>query len=390
MRILHVIPQFPYFGGRTIIGGHASCLLTLSLAQHEAGDDITILSHTANRDGSFNIDNGPRVFSIVPDTKTRTIRFGLIFCKTAVSWLREHHSDFDVIHVHSGFPDYFMLSSRLKNATGLPTLHTMYCPINPRGRAHWLGVKSLICGWAGKLDWVGGISRNVASSMATYGIQNAGCIRPALDIDRFAQIEIGPGLRQDLGINAGEILLLFVGNATRQKNLEGVLRATHILRSDYPNLRLLITTELKHSSTDSALKRVSELINELKLDTCVIQKGVVDNMPELMQSSDILVAPFLDSYGPSDYFMAALEAMAVGKPVVVSAVGGMNELISDDVGTLVDPHDPTSIAAALRVYCADAAHRSRIGANARKLVEERFAPNQIVDEYQSVYRRIAK
>ncbi|MHC5024713.1 MAG: hypothetical protein ACYTGG_12545 [Planctomycetota bacterium] len=38
MRILHVIPQCPDFGGRTIIGGHSSCLLALAPAQAEAGE----------------------------------------------------------------------------------------------------------------------------------------------------------------------------------------------------------------------------------------------------------------------------------------------------------------------------------------------------------------
>jgi glycosyltransferase involved in cell wall biosynthesis len=184
--------------------------------------------------------------------------------------------------------------------------------------------------------------------------------------------------------------LLFVGNATPQKNLSAVLEAVHELRQDFPNLKLLVTTELKHSSTDNAMQRIATLINDLDLENCVVQKGVVNNMPELMHACDILIAPFLDTYGPSDYFMAALEAMAVGKPIVVSDVGGMRELITSDVGTLVDPNDLASIVAALRVYCSDAEYRRDVGTNARQLIEEQFLPSQIVSEYQSVYRRITK
>lgn len=389
MRILHVIPQFPYFGGRTIVGGHASCLLTLALAQHDAGDHVTILSHTDGREGRFNIDNGPDIVSLLPNAKTKTVRYGLSFCNAAVRWLDGRKSQFDVIHVHSGFPDYFWLSSRLKKTSGLPTLHTMYCPINPRGRAHWPGMRSLICKWGAELDWVGGISMNVAESLADYGMSDVECIRPAVDSKRLLQVSTQNDYRQEIGIQADDLFLLFVGNTTPQKNLSTVLKAVHELRQDYPNIRLLVTTELKHSSTDKAMRRIATLIDDLDLEDCVIQKGVVDNMPELMHACDILIAPFLDSYGPSDYFMAALEAMAVGKAVVVSNIGGMRELVTSDVGALVDPTDLASIVAALRVYCSDSEYRHDVGTNARQLIEDQFLPSHIVSKYQALCRRIA-
>ncbi len=126
----------------------------------------------------------------------------------------------------------------------------------------------------------------------------------------------------------------------------------------------------------------------MKLDSCIIQKGIVNNMPALMQACDLLVAPFLNSYGPSDYFMAVLEAMASGKPVVVSNVGGMPEVVSNNVGRLVDPHDDASIAAGMRDFLADKVLRLRTGANARAYVQEHFCPVSIFNAQEAVYRRI--
>jgi hypothetical protein len=112
MRILHVIPQFPYFGGRTIVGGHATCLLTLAVAQHQAGEDVTILSYTQGRCGPHKIDDGPVAHSLFAHAKTRTIGYGLRFCRAAAKWAGRHRDEFDLVHVHSGFagssrpPDY--------------------------------------------------------------------------------------------------------------------------------------------------------------------------------------------------------------------------------------------------------------------------------------------
>ena len=196
-------------------------------------------------------------------------------------------------------------------------------------------------------------------------------------------------LRNQLGIGKEEEAILFVGNATKQKNLSGVLRALHLIRKDFPNVKLVITTELKHSSSDEDMTRLSQEIEELDLGSCIIQKGIVDNMPALMRACDILVAPFLDTLGPSDYFMAALEAMAASCPVVVSNVGGMPEVVTEEVGQLVDPHDPESIASGLRTFLGDAALRERVGMNARSFIEQQFDPRQIVAAYDKVYRRIA-
>lgn len=389
MRILHVIPQFTYFGGRTIVGGHASCLLSLASAQHQAGEQVTILSYIAGHAGKRQIDDGPAAYSLFADAKTRTVRFGLQFTRSALKWIGNRRRDFDLIHVHSGYADYFLTSGRLKSSIGLPTMHTMYCPIPERGGRWRLPVvHALIRRWANRLDWRGGISDNVKASMIQYGMSQVDYIRPPLDLDRFSVAVNGQSGRSELGLADDDLVVLFVGNAKPQKNAIGVIRAIHKLRQEFPNVKLVITTELKHTSSDSDLAKLAHEIHDLGLEHSVVQKGIVKNMPTLMQASDVLVAPFLDSFGPSDYFMAALEAMACGKPVVVSNVGGMPEVISDDVGRLVDPHDVDSIAGGLRTFLADESLRKQTGANARGYVEQQFHPRKIVDAYQNVYRSI--
>lgn len=388
MRILHVIPQFPYFGGRTIVGGHATCLLTLSVAQHSMGEQVSILSYTAGCDGLLRIDDGPEAYSLFSRAKTRTFAYGIRFCRAAAAWARAHREDFDLVHVHSGYADYFLASDWIKSAARLPTIHTMYCPIpNHGGRWRLPGLHGMIRRWANRLDWRGGISQNVVSSLTAYGLQDVQCIRPALDTDRFAPGD-GASARRELGLTDDDLVVLFVGNAKPQKNMLGALRAVHRVRKDFPGVKLVVTTELKHSSSNTDLARLSAEISRLQLESCIIQKGIVENMPALMRACDVLVAPFLDSLGPSDYFMAVLEAMACGKPVVVADVGGMSEVVSDEVGHLVDPRDDAAIADALAGFLGDRPLRKTTGAMARLSVERDFQPATIVAAYRDVYQRI--
>ncbi|NNM25492.1 MAG: hypothetical protein HKO59_05830, partial [Phycisphaerales bacterium] len=86
MRILHVIPQFPYFGGRTIIGGHASCLLTLALAQAAAGDEVTILSYVEKQAGDIPVEDSLVVHSMSAHARPGTVGHGVAILRDAAAW----------------------------------------------------------------------------------------------------------------------------------------------------------------------------------------------------------------------------------------------------------------------------------------------------------------
>ena len=104
---------------------------------------------------------------------------------------------------------------------------------------------------------------------------------------------------------------------------------------------------------------------------------------------EILVALLLVLRGPHDDISVALEARAAGRRVVVSNVGGMPEVGTEEVGQLVDPLDAESIASGLKTYLGDAALRECVGMNARRFIEQHFDPREIVAAYDKVYRRIA-
>jgi glycosyltransferase involved in cell wall biosynthesis len=90
---------------------------------------------------------------------------------------------------------------------------------------------------------------------------------------------------------------------------------------------------------------------------------------ELYQSCDVLVLPTL-----ADCFsMAALEAMACGLPVIISAIGGIPEIVVDgETGMLIPPGNGDSLLQALRAVLSSSALRERLGAAGRRRVERFF------------------
>jgi glycosyltransferase involved in cell wall biosynthesis len=89
------------------------------------------------------------------------------------------------------------------------------------------------------------------------------------------------------------------------------------------------------------------------------------------------------------FSVATLEAMACGKPVVASRVGGIPELIEHGRnGILVDPDDPDALCAAISQLLADEGLRESLGANARLTVSARFSADAMGARYEAAFTRL--
>jgi glycosyltransferase involved in cell wall biosynthesis len=106
------------------------------------------------------------------------------------------------------------------------------------------------------------------------------------------------------------------------------------------------------------------------------------DIPSLLGASDIFVLPSL--YEGSS--LAVLEAMAAGKAVVASRIGGTDELVvHDESGLLVPPSDPAALAAAVRRLLDDVSLRQRLGSAARDRVQRHFSAAVVADRTSRLY-----
>jgi len=110
----------------------------------------------------------------------------------------------------------------------------------------------------------------------------------------------------------------------------------------------------------------------------------LEERAEFMNSFDVFVLPSLTEGTPN----VIIEAMAHGKPTIASAVGGVPDLITDDVGILVPVDDQPAMADAMVRLANDSDLRVRMGLAARRRYEQLFTPQAVlpvlVDFYQAV------
>ncbi|WP_225370594.1 glycosyltransferase [Methanobrevibacter arboriphilus] len=93
----------------------------------------------------------------------------------------------------------------------------------------------------------------------------------------------------------------------------------------------------------------------------VIFTGARNDVANVIQSSDLLILPsYSESFG-----LVLIEALACGKPVIGSNVGGIKEIITDDVGLLVEPTDSMGLANSIDLILSDKELREKFQSNAR-------------------------
>jgi glycosyltransferase involved in cell wall biosynthesis len=117
----------------------------------------------------------------------------------------------------------------------------------------------------------------------------------------------------------------------------------------------------------------------------VIFLGHRDDVAELLATCDLLVLPSLYEGLP----LSVLEAMAAGKPVVATSVGGTPEAVLDgETGFLVPSRDPTALVRAIQRLLTDACLRRKMGMAGRRRVQRNFSPTQMVAGVTQTYEKL--
>lgn len=196
------------------------------------------------------------------------------------------------------------------------------------------------------------------------------------DVSRFLpDPEAGRGFRARHGIGAGIRLVLTVAALERGKGHEVALAAIDQIPGKAEVLYLVAGGPGPYES---------ELLSLAARTGIPIRfLGFLENSELIgaFNAADLIVHPSLEDIFPN----AVGEAMACGRAVVASDVGGVGELLGIDgaAGVLVPPDDPPALARAIAALLSDPAGRAELGAAARRRIEGQFSLARMVDGYES-------
>jgi glycosyltransferase involved in cell wall biosynthesis len=203
-------------------------------------------------------------------------------------------------------------------------------------------------------------------------------VPPGVDTGRFHPGVSGDGVRAELGLTGPVVGL--VANIRGSKGHDVFLESAHAVLRAVPSARFLIVGD------GVGYGDVERRVAALGLAHAVVMTGFRRDIPEVMAALDVLILPSLRSEASSQVIP---QALAVGTPVVASAVGGSPELIESGVtGYLVPPGDATALAAAIVAMLADADGARAMARRGQARVTARFSMDAVMARTTAVYEEL--
>jgi glycosyltransferase involved in cell wall biosynthesis len=199
-----------------------------------------------------------------------------------------------------------------------------------------------------------------------------------IDFSAYAATASGSGWRQVLGLAAEDCVLLSLANPRKQKGLHrlpAILAATqHELakRGDAREVRLVLAGAPSGSSeSNQVVEEVRAEVERLGLQPSVRWAGCVEDVPGLLAACDVLVSSSLYE----GFSLAHLEAVASSRPVVATAVGGLEELAHGNPAVVAVPADsgPERFAQAIAEVLTHPPLPGVTAQNARRFTRQRIA-----------------
>ena len=206
-------------------------------------------------------------------------------------------------------------------------------------------------------------------------------IPTGVDLNRFNPDKEKGNIRKELGIDRDVPLVGSVSIIRTEKGYPYLLEAVQEILKVKPETRFLIVGHEPKGDT------LAQEVRRRGLEDKVIMPGSREDIPQVLATLDVFVLSSLREGVPQ----GVTQALAMEKAVVATDVGGVPELIKhNQTGLLVPPADSKALARVILELLEDREKAKRMGENGRRLVEEKFSQETMIERIENLYQELLK
>lgn len=227
------------------------------------------------------------------------------------------------------------------------------------------------------------VSKNIANVLLASGVdpQKVHVAYSGVDLQSSAPSSDRESLRNRYGLDSQQPVIGTIANIFPRKGFEYLIDALEAIRQTFPNICCFIVGK----GDSSYLEKLQQRVRQKGLDSNIVFAGFQANVYDYLNMLDVFVLPsVLEGFG-----IVLIEAMAMGKPVVATSVGGIPEVVEDGVtGILVTPRDSQQLADAVGRLLQDPQLSWQMGHAGRERAQRCFSREQAISRIQTLYQAV--
>jgi len=365
IRVLHVLPNFGAGGAERMVGD-----LVRGLDKSRFAAMVVSLFGPAQTDVERELNSAAIPVRYLEKHKGFDIR---MYCRLR-SVIREFGPH--IIHTHRYVLRYLIPIREYRDvAVKVHTVHNLaQYEVDTLGKwVHRLAFRLGVVPVA--------IAESVSDSIeAVYGIKAPRLISNGIRVERYALARLPRrDWRKKEGFGPDDILVVSVGRLAPQKNHILLIRAFRRCCSAALGLHLIVVG-------DGPLRGdLLEEVQRLGLADRVHFLGVREDIPDILSAADLFVLPSNWEGNP----LSVMEAMAAGRAVIATNVGGVPELVENgETGIIVPPGDIEALSAAIIELATDPNRRGVMGLRAAAKAQTDFDVSTMVKRYEELYEEL--
>ena len=239
-----------------------------------------------------------------------------------------------------------------------------------------------------RLDAVICITKLIFRNLVRQGLpgEKLKVVYDGIDFENIRVKEDKTSIRKKYAIKEGDRVIGVVGNIKEWKGQETAVRATAILKKDWPGIKCLLVGGMYDN--DPYIGKLQKIIEESEIENNVIFTGFQENPADFMNIMDVVVH---SSIAPEPFGMVNLEAMFMKKSVISTNIGGPTEIFENgEDGNLIEPGNQELLALKVSRLLENPELRREMGQKAQETVIGRFKISDTVLRIEETYDEVCR
>ena len=291
----------------------------------------------------------------------------------------------DVVHTHTAKAGAVGRAAALLSGGRPVVVHTFHGHVlrgyfGRFGTLVFRAIETLLARFTDRLVAVSPEVRDELVALGVAPVEKFSVIRLGLELERRVTFDgDAREVRRRQGIGADTFVVGWFGRMTAVKQTDDLIATLRTLREQDVDALLLLVGD------GDDRERLEELAHELGVARHCLFLGYQQDVAAWFAVSDAVVLTSASEGTPA----TLIEALAAGRPVVATNVGGVSDVVDDgETGFLVPARDTQALAAKLALLASDPALRETMGTEARERVLRRYAVERLVADVDELYREL--